>query len=175
SAPRLWPTHWPPSPAVDSVDHVRPLALAVGSFVMMEPLTALTHRYVMHGAGRVLHRSHHTGTRSKHGFEANDAFPVMFSGVVLIGLAIGFNVPGWSFLVPVGVGITAYGVAYATVHDVYIHRRVAVFGDRHVPVLERLAAAHRVHHDDNGAPYGMLLPVVGRRSGSRPSHRPDEL
>lgn len=140
----------------------------------MEPVTALTHRYVMHGIGRVLHRSHHTATRSRHGFEANDAFPVMFAAVVVTGLAIGLNVPGWSSLVPVGVGITAYGAAYALVHDVYIHRRLAVIGGRRLPVLERLAAAHRVHHDRNGAPYGMLLPVT-RRSGSRPSQRPDEL
>jgi beta-carotene 3-hydroxylase len=150
------------------------LAIAAASFAVMEPVTALTHRYVMHGVGRALHRSHHTATRSPHGFEANDAFPVMFAAVVMIGLAVGFNAPGWTVLVPIGVGVTAYGLAYSLVHDVYIHRRIAI-SDRPLPLLERLAVAHRVHHDRNGAPYGMLLPVVTRRSGSLPSHRPDEL
>ena len=176
---------------------VHPLVVVAVSFVLMEPVTALTHRFMMHGLGAALHHSHHrnaaasigrvvdrdaTGTDmggqyGTHGFEANDAFPVMFAALVLGGMAIGFNLDGWTVLVPIGVGVTAYGVCYALVHDVYIHRRVGrhhTIG-RHVPGLHHLAAAHRVHHDRNGAPYGMLLPVIGWRSGSRPSHQPDEL
>lgn len=134
------------------------IALAVGAFVAMEPLTAATHRFVMHGVGERLHRSHHRPVTGR--FEANDAYPVMFAAVVCLGLWIGFNQPGWAGLVPVAVGVTAYGAAYALVHDVYIHGRVRWFGDRRFPVLDRLAAAHRIHHLYNGAPYGMLLPVV---------------
>lgn len=153
------------------------LAIAVAGFVLMEPLTALTHRYVMHGIGVALHRSHHRRVRpgeSPQRWEANDAYPVMFAAIVMLGFAAGFNVAGFGALVPLGIGITAYGMAYALVHDAYIHRRVPVFGDRQVPGLERLAAAHRVHHDRNGAPYGMLVPVLARssRSGSRPSQLP---
>lgn len=153
------------------------LAIAVAGFVLMEPLTALTHRYVMHGVGVALHRSHHRRVRpgeSPQRWEANDAYPVMFAAVVMLGFAAGFNVSGLGALVPLGIGITAYGVAYALVHDAYIHRRLPVFGDRQVPGLERLAAAHRVHHDRNGAPYGMLVPVLARssRNGSRPSQLP---
>jgi beta-carotene 3-hydroxylase len=141
---------------------VRTVAIVVASFLVMEPVTALTHRFVMHGVGRRLHRSHHR--RDSTGWEANDLYPVMFAAVVLVGLAIGFNVDGWSVLVPIGVGVTLYGLAYALVHDVYIHRRLGRFGGRTLPGFERLAAAHRVHHDRNGAPYGMLIPVVpGRR------------
>jgi len=153
------------------------LAIAVAGFVLMEPLTALTHRYVMHGIGVALHRSHHRRVRpgeSPQRWEANDAYPVMFAAVVMLGFAAGFNVSGLGALVPLGIGITAYGAAYALVHDAYIHRRLPVFGDRQVPGLERLAAAHRVHHDRNGAPYGMLVPVLARssRNGSRPSQLP---
>jgi beta-carotene 3-hydroxylase len=155
---------------------VQALVIAIVSFVAMEPLTALAHRFVMHGVGRSLHRSHHRNAArtDAHGLEANDAFPVMFAAVVMFGLAIGFNVPGWGFLVPMGVGITAYGVAYGLVHDVYIHRRLQLARVRNVPGLDRLAAAHRVHHERNGAPYGMLVPIVARRSGSTPSQLPDE-
>jgi beta-carotene 3-hydroxylase len=153
------------------------LAIAVAGFVLMEPLTALTHRYVMHGIGVALHRSHHRRVRpgeSPQRWEANDAYPVMFAAVVMLGFAAGFNVSGLGALVPLGIGITAYGLAYALVHDAYIHRRIPLFGERRIAGLERLAAAHRVHHDRNGAPYGMLVPVLSRstRSGSRPSQVP---
>ena len=134
------------------------LGLMVVAFAAMEPLTAATHRWVMHGVGERVHRSHH---RVRHGrWEANDAYPVMFAAVVCVGLWVGFNQPGWAGLVPVGVGVTLYGLAYALVHDVYIHGRVGVFGGHRVAILDRLAAAHRVHHLYNGAPYGMLLPIV---------------
>lgn len=147
------------------------------AFVAMEPITALAHRFVMHGAGERLHRSHHRRVRpgeSPRRWEANDVFPLAFASVVMLAMAIGFNVQGYRVLVPIAVGVTAYGAAYALVHDVYIHRRLGWFGDRRVPGLEQLAQAHRQHHDRNGAPYGMLLPVVAqrRRSGSRPSHEP---
>jgi beta-carotene 3-hydroxylase len=100
----------------------------------------------------------------------------MFAAVVMLGFAVGFNVSGFDVLVPIGIGTTAYGAAYALVHDVYIHRRLPLFGERTLPVFERLAVAHRRHHDRNGAPYGMLAPLSVRwargRSGSRPSHDP---
>lgn len=132
--------------------------VAAISFVVMEPVTAAAHRWIMHGIGVRLHRSHHRpGTT---GWEANDWFPVMFAAVVIGVLWLGFNRNGLAGLVPIGAGVTAYGAAYAVVHDVYIHGRLAWFGGRQVAVLERLAAAHRVHHLYGGAPYGMLLPVV---------------
>jgi beta-carotene 3-hydroxylase len=53
------------------------------------------------------------------------------------------------------------------VHDVYIHDRLPLFRGRTVPVLERLAAAHRIHHLYNGEPYGMLLPIVPRELRER--------
>ena len=147
------------------------LLLVAAAFVAMEPITALTHRCIMHGVGRALHRSHHTnaarGTPSR--FEANDAYPVMFASVVMFGFAVGFNRAGWQWLVPIGIGITLYGAAYALVHDCYVHRRLALFGDRRFTALDRLAAAHQQHHVVGGAPYGMLLPVTAqrRRSGQR--------
>jgi beta-carotene 3-hydroxylase len=152
---------------------VRSVVIAVLAFVAMEPITALTHRVVMHGAGKPLHRSHHRRVRPgerEQRWEANDLFPLMFAALVMIGLAVGFNVRGWDVLVPIGVGVTCYGSAYAVVHDVYTHHRLRLFGDRSVPVLERLARKHREHHTHGGAPYGMLVPVSAR--GSRPSHDP---
>lgn len=138
------------------------LAIVVVAFVVMEPVTYLAHRYVMHGLGRRLHRSHHRRWLARADgepfFEANDAFPAMFAAVVMVAMAVGFNVDGLTVLLPVTVGVTLYGVAYALVHDGYIHQRLPVRG-RH-PVLDRLAEAHALHHRFGGEPYGMLVPIV---------------
>lgn len=131
---------------------------AILAFALMEPVTAATHRWIMHGLAERLHRSHHRPAST--GWEANDWFPVMFAMIVLVGLWAGFNLPGVAGLVPVGIGVTLYGAAYALVHDVYIHRRLRWFGGVRIGLLDRLAAAHRIHHLYNGAPYGMLVPVV---------------
>jgi beta-carotene 3-hydroxylase len=152
---------------------IRSVLVALAAFAAMEPLTAATHRFVMHGPGRVLHRSHHR--RNSTGWELNDLFPLAFASVVMIGFAIGFNVQGFDVLVPIGVGVTLYGAFYALVHDVYIHQRLPLFRGRSVAGLDRLAAAHRVHHDRNGAPYGMLVPVLSKSaSGSRRSQVPPQ-
>jgi beta-carotene 3-hydroxylase len=137
---------------------MRAVVLAVVAFAAMEPVTAATHRFVMHGVGIALHRSHHRPTH--RGWEGNDAYPLLFAAVVCVGLWVGFHAPRFADLVPIGVGITAYGAAYALVHDVYIHRRLRWFGDRQPAPLERLATAHDLHHRFGGAPYGMLVPIV---------------
>ena len=137
---------------------MRAVLIATIAFVIMEPITYAAHRWVMHGVGERLHRSHHRPGST--GWEANDLYPVMFAAVVLLGLAVGFNVEGWGDLVAVGVGITLYGLAYALVHDVYIHRRVGGWTPPANRVGDHLAQAHRVHHLYNGEPYGMLLPVI---------------
>lgn len=147
------------------------LLVALG-FLLMEPVTYCVHRWVMHGPGLVLHRSHHRGRDA--GWEANDAFPLIFAAIVGAALAIGFNVPAWSGLVWVGVGVTLYGAAYGLVHDVYIHGRLPLFRRRFAG-FERLADAHRLHHRFGGEPYGMLLPVIPaalRRRAAASAGRP---
>jgi beta-carotene 3-hydroxylase len=131
------------------------------AFVLMEPLTYALHRWVMHGCGARLHRSHHRPRPGR--WELNDLYPVLIATVVLGVLALGFNVPSVGMLVPFGVGATVYGAVYAFVHDVYIHGRVSFLRGLRVGAFDRLAEAHRVHHLYNGEPYGMLLPIVPRR------------
>lgn len=141
---------------------IRSFVVVVVAFVVMEPVTYLAHRFVFHGLGMFLHRSHHRRWSSPRPddrwVEANDAFPVIFAAGTMAALAVGFNVDGWSVLVPLCVGVTLYGAAYAFVHDVYIHGRL---GPRRASArLDRLALAHSIHHRFGGEPYGMLLPVV---------------
>lgn len=127
------------------------------AFGVMEPVTYLAHRFVMHGFAMAWHRSHHRRRLGR--FERNDLFPVVFAGMSMMAIAAGFNVPALAVLVPVVVGVGAYGAAYLFVHDLYIHRRLARFTARWA-ALDRLAAAHDLHHRFGGEPYGMLLPVV---------------
>jgi beta-carotene 3-hydroxylase len=133
------------------------LLVAVATFVLMEPATYAMHRWVMHGPGRGLHLSHHG--RGREGFERNDWYPVLFAALGMLAFAAGASVGTLQLLVPVSLGSAAYGAAYLFVHDLYIHRRLAWLSFEWAP-LERLKAAHRVHHLFNGEPYGMLFPVV---------------
>lgn len=131
--------------------------LAIGAMLAMEPITALVHRYVFHGFGMGWHRSHH---EPPHGMlEANDLFPVVFSALTIAVLSVGVYVGAGDVLVPIGIGVTAYGFSYLIVHDVVIHRRI-----KGLPIPDRLGhrlrAAHNAHHLFAGAPYGFLAPVV---------------
>lgn len=147
------------------------VATAVVAFVAMEPLTYAAHRWLMHGRrGWRWHASHHRPPVGR--FERNDRFPAVFALLVGVVLAVGFNVPAAGWLVPVGVGVTAYGAVYALVHDGYIHRRFPWMPGRW-RALDRLAEAHALHHRFNGEPYGMLVPVVPRALRAR-AERPDQ-
>jgi len=131
--------------------------IVAASFLLMEPLTALVHRFVMHGFAMGWHRSHH---EPRHGaVETNDLFPIVFSTATIAMLSVGVYVGGGDVLVPLGIGITLYGASYLFVHDVVIHRRLAW-----LPVpsgfLARHRDAHNVHHLYSRAPYGFLAPVV---------------
>lgn len=130
--------------------------LFVGCFIAMEPLTYAAHRWVMHGIGWVLHRSHHQVIAAK--WEANDVFPVVFAAITLVLMALA---NAWQPLWAVGFGITAYGAVYAFVHDLYIHQRLRI-PRRMFSFLEPLRAAHRIHHLYGGEPYGMLCPIVSK-------------
>jgi beta-carotene 3-hydroxylase len=155
------------------------VALFLTSFVVMEGVTYLVHRYVMHGIGIVLHVDHHRVRKAGSRFERNDLYPVAFAAIVCAAFAVGFNVASFAWLVPVCLGVTAYGAAYAFVHDVSIHGRLGRSRALRSSTLQRLADAHALHHRFNGEPYGMLFPVVpaslrqrAADSGSRPSQVP---
>jgi beta-carotene 3-hydroxylase len=146
--------------------------VAVAALVAMEPVTALVHRFVMHGFGMGWHRSHHEAPRQV--LEANDLFPVVFAGVTIVLLAIGvYGESAPRVLIPIGAGITAYGAAYLLVHDVVIHRRLAFLP---LPdwLLRPWREAHNVHHLFARAPYGFLAPVVPAELRRRTAARGDD-
>jgi beta-carotene 3-hydroxylase len=134
----------------------------------MEPVAYLAHRFVMHGPGMAWHRSHHLPRQGL--VERNDRFPLVFGTATFLAMLAGALVPAVALLLPVGAGVTAYGVVYALVHDGYIHRRIPGFGWRAGP-FDHLAEAHALHHRFGGEPYGMLLPVVPAALRARADRR----
>ena len=147
---------------------VTAVVLVAVSFVAMEAVSYATHRWVMHGFGMVWHRSHHGPDRG--GWERNDLFLVAFAAFAVLGFALAAYGPAVRPLAWVATGVTLYGVAYAYVHEVFIHQRFTL----PVPRLRYLLwvrEAHRVHHLFRGEPFGMLLPVVPRRLRERAERR----
>jgi beta-carotene 3-hydroxylase len=120
------------------------LFLAV--FAGMEAVAWLMHRYLMHGPLWVLHESHH---RPRTGwFEKNDLFGIFFSVPSIILIYLGTH--GTPALLAVGLGMTAYGIAYFGFHDVIVHRRVSVRFPPAGRYLQRITKAHLVHHKTTG-------------------------
>ena len=137
----------------------------------MEAVSYLMHRFVMHGFGIGVHRSHHQWNEG--GWERNDLYPLSFSSLAIAAFALGTSMPA-PRLVQVGIGMTLYGASYLFVHELYVHQRVGRWRGRvpRHPVLERLKAAHRVHHLYGGEPFGMLLPVVPRHLRAKAAKTP---
>ena len=126
-------------------------AIVVATVGATELLAQAVHRYLMHGCGWWLHRSHH---EPRIGWlERNDWYAAIFAliAVALIVADAGAFAPAYW----IGVGMTVYGVLYFLVHDVVTHRRWPLLG---VPVtggprngyLKRLVQAHRLHHAVRG-------------------------
>ncbi len=119
-------------------------ALFVGTVVAMEGFAYVMHRWVMHGPGWFLHKSHH---RPRHGhWELNDLYAAIFAVPSIVLLAGGVQLgwwPGWAWI---GAGIAAYGAIYFGFHDIIVHRRLPT---RYLPrsrYMKRIVQAHRLHH-----------------------------
>ena len=117
--------------------------IVIGSVAATEIFAIWLHRYVMHGPGWFLHRSHHEPRKGY--FEINDLYALVFA---ILATAL-FIIGGlyWPPLWYVAVGITLYGVLYSLVHDGLVHQRIPMMG--FVPkkgYMKRLVQAHKLHH-----------------------------
>lgn len=149
------------------------VGLAIAVFLAMEVVSYATHRWVMHRLGMRWHRSHHAPPHGR--WEANDVFPAVFSAVgfgIFLTAAITHSAIGYA----IAIGVTAYGLAYAFLHEIVIHRRISVRTPAW-PYLHWVRDAHGIHHAFGGEPYGMLLPVVSSalRERARARSGPSEL
>lgn len=130
----------------------------LATFSVMEGITWLTHRYVMHGFLWYLHEDHHQPTG--HFFEKNDWFFVIFAIPSMTCILYGtFNAMQW--LTGIGVGIMLYGFAYFIIHEVIIHQRVKWFTKSNNRYIKAIRWAHKMHHKhigkEEGESFGMLI------------------
>jgi len=138
------------------VDAITFIALLLMSFAGMEAVAYYTHKYVMHGFLWSLHESHH---RPREGmFEKNDLFAFYFALPSIALIYLGVNHYGW--MLPVGIGMTLYGLCYFGFHDGIVHRRLPIRYRGSHPYMKRIIQAHYVHHAtttrDGAVSFGFL-------------------
>ncbi len=127
------------------------------TFFLMEGVTWLTHKYVMHGFLWYLHEDHHQPTG--HVLEKNDAFFLIFAIPSMACIFYGtFGGPLW--VAAIGTGVAMYGLAYFIVHEVVIHQRLKFFTRSDSRYIKTIRWAHKMHHKhmnkEDGESFGML-------------------
>lgn len=118
------------------------------TFLLMEPITWLTHKYVMHGFLWNLHKDHHDHSHDG-AFERNDLFFIIFAVPAIFLIYKGMEPETW-YLLWIGIGITLYGMAYFFVHDIFIHQRISLLRNTKNPYLLGIRRAHKQHHKHVG-------------------------
>ena len=120
------------------------ILIFLATVAAMEGFAYVMHRWVMHGPGWFLHRSHH---RPRSGaWELNDAYAAIFAVPSILLLLAGVRLGWWPGCTWIGAGIAAYGAIYFGFHDWIVHRRLP---GRIVPrsrYVKRIVQAHRLHH-----------------------------
>jgi beta-carotene 3-hydroxylase len=132
--------------------------IALATFLFMEVVTWLTHKYVMHGFLWYLHEDHHQ--KGPGFFEKNDAFFVIFAIPSFLSILLG-SLYHIYWLAAIGAGIAMYGAAYFLVHDIIIHQRFKLFTRTNNSYVRAIRWAHKMHHKHldrhDGESFGMLL------------------
>ena len=118
------------------------IAIFLATVLGMEAFAWAMHRWVMHGPLWDWHRSHH---EPRDGLlEKNDLFAFVFALPAIVLIAIGLH--AWIWALPVGVGVTAYGMIYFFFHDGLVHRRFPTVVSGKSGFWKRRIQAHRLHH-----------------------------
>ena len=135
------------------------ILIFLGTFFFMEFMAWFTHKYIMHGFLWSLHKDHHHKDHSSW-WERNDLFFVFYA-LVSIGCFLLWRYEDVWFTLPIGLGILAYGMAYFTVHDIFIHQRFKLFRNANNWYARGIRRAHKMRHKhlgkDHGENFGMLI------------------
>ena len=134
------------------------ISIALLTFFLMEGITWLTHRFVMHGFLWYLHEDHHK--KGPGFFEKNDAFFLIFAIPSWLCIMLGLQYQVY-WAAAIGAGIALYGFAYFVVHEVIIHQRFKFFTRSNNTYIRTIRWAHKMHHKhldkQEGESFGMLL------------------
>ncbi len=129
-----------------------------GTFLVMESVAWLAHKYLMHGLLWFLHKDHHKKDDGQV-FEKNDFFFVLFATPAILLFLYG-SIYGLVIPMAIAGGITLYGFCYFMVHDIFIHQRFKWFRDTNNLYLKAIRRAHKMHHKhlgkEHGECFGML-------------------
>lgn len=135
------------------------LAIFFITFLLMEFSAWALHKYVMHGFLWVLHKDHHIINKERW-WQWNDAFAIFFAVPSFFSILFStlLDLP---LLGAFGYGIMFYGAVYFFVHEIIIHRRLAVRGLNKGKYIKGLKKAHHVHHSvrqkEGAENFGMLI------------------
>jgi beta-carotene 3-hydroxylase len=136
------------------------ISIAFITFLLMEGITWIIHKYVMHGFLWYLHADHHNP--NAHFFEKNDAFFLIFAIPSWLCIMIGLQDQIY-WLAGIGFGIALYGFAYFLVHEVIIHQRFKWFSRSNNTYVKAIKWAHKMHHKhlgkEQGESFGLLYVV----------------
>ncbi|SHG53360.1 beta-carotene 3-hydroxylase [Salegentibacter echinorum] len=145
----------------------------LGTFAAMEGMAWFTHKYIMHGFLWSLHKDHHHKDHS-HWWERNDFF-FIFYAFVSIGFFLLWRYDILWIGLPIGLGILAYGIAYFSVHDIFIHQRFKLFRNANNRYAKGIRRAHKMHHKhlgkDDGECFGMLFVPFKYFKESKPTKK----
>ncbi|HYW97152.1 MAG TPA: sterol desaturase family protein [Bacteroidales bacterium] len=130
------------------------LLLVLGAFMFMEFMAWFTHKYVMHGFLWSLHKDHHT--REHKAIEWNDLFALIFAVPSIVLIFTGVREMGPGFWI--GIGIALYGLAYFTLHDVLVHRRLKILDQIDNWYFRAIVKAHNDHHAGKKN-YGFIMMI----------------
>lgn len=152
------------APAYSAVmDIATSFVLFLAALFGMEVFAWAMHRYVMHGVLWSWHRSHHEPHEDR--LEKNDLFAVVFAVPAIVLVATGLHV--WPWALPIGLGVTAYGLIYAWFHDGLVHRRYPTGLSGGSAFWRKRIQAHRLHHavrtQHGGVSFGFLWVQPVRR------------
>ena len=129
------------------------------TFLGMEFLAWCTHKFVMHGFLWNLHQDHHLPNKNSF-FERNDVFFLIYAIPSWLCIMLGSMFALW-WVMYIGFGILAYGIAYFLVHEVFIHQRFKWFKNSETVYLKAIRRAHKIHHKhigkEQGECFGMLI------------------
>ncbi|WBL21588.1 MULTISPECIES: sterol desaturase family protein [unclassified Zunongwangia] len=135
------------------------IAIFLATFIGMEFMAWFTHKYIMHGFLWSLHKDHHQKDHSRW-WERNDLFFVFYAAVS-IGCFLLWRYEDVWYTLPIGLGILAYGIAYFSVHDIFIHQRFKIFRNANSTYAKGIRRAHKIHHKhigkEDGENFGMLF------------------